>query len=481
MRLTIFWRLMIGYLIIFLLVMMVGVYAIIQLKGLNTATQHFLNVDNRYLEYDKKLEDLILSQHRFLKKYIITKDQSFYAQFLPTKEVFYKDLNQALAISDIPGRKNVFLKVRDYYDRYQSLAEEENELVRSRRYHSAKQYDSEKEKLVDGILNELDILRGQVQQDVYRWMKEQGEAGDSARNVAVILASLALGSVVVISFLITGGITGPLNQLRVKTREISEGIFESNLPVFSSPEISELAQAFNLMIQKLRNLDKMKSDFFSTMSHELRTPLTSIKEGIALLKEEAAGPVTAKQKKLLDIIAQESHRLIDLVNSSLDLSKMEAGMMTYRFEPAGLVPLIDRVIKEMGPLVEAKKIKFEKTIKGNLPSIKLDQERILQLLRNLVGNAVKFTPEGGQVGISAEAINQGIQVAVRDTGPGIPEEHLLTIFNKFHQVVPTKSYQIKGSGLGLVIVKYIIQSHGGRVWAESTLGQGSTFYFWLPA
>ena len=481
MRLTIFWRLMIGYLIIFLLVMMVGVYAIIQLKRLNTATQHFLNVDNRHLEYDKKLEDLILSQHRFLKKYIITKDQSFYAQFLPTKEVFYKDLNQALAISDIPGRKNVFLKVRDYYDRYQSLAEEENELIRSRRYHSAKRYDSEKEKLVDGILNELDILKGQVQQDVYRWMKEQGEAGDSARNVAVILASLALGSVVVISFLITGGITGPLNQLRVKTREISEGIFKSNLPVFSSPEISELAQAFNLMIQKLRNLDKMKSDFFSTMSHELRTPLTSIKEGIALLKEEAAGPITAKQKKLLDIIAQESHRLIDLVNSSLDLSKMEAGMMTYRFEPAGLVPLIDRVIKEMGPLVEAKKIKFEKTIKGNLPSIKLDQERILQVLRNLVGNAVKFTPEGGQVGISAEAINQGIEVAVRDTGPGIPEEHLLTIFNKFHQVVPTKSYQIKGSGLGLAIVKYIIQSHGGRVWVESTLGQGSTFYFWLPA
>jgi signal transduction histidine kinase len=481
MRLTIFWRLMIGYLIIFLLVMMVGVYAIIQLKRFNTVTQHFLKVDNRHLEYDKKLEDLILSQHRFLKKYIITKDQSFYDQFLSQEGAFYKDLNQALAISDIPGRKNVFKIVRDYYDRYQALAEEENELIRSRRYYEAKQYDSEKEKLVDGILNELDILKVQVQQDVYRWMKEQGEVGDSVRNVAVILALLALGSVVVISFLITGSITGPLNQLRFKTREISEGIFKSDLPVFSSPEISELAQAFNLMIQKLRNLDKMKSDFFSTMSHELRTPLTSIKEGIALLKEEAAGPITAKQKKLLDIIAQESRRLIDLVNSSLDLSKMEAGMMTYRFEPAGLVPLIDRVIKEMGPLFEAKKIRFEKTIKGDLPSIQLDQERILQVLRNLVGNAVKFTPEGGQVGISAEAINQGIEVAVRDTGPGIPGEHLLTIFNKFQQVVPIKSYQIKGSGLGLAIVKYIIQSHGGRVWAESTLGQGSTFYFWLPA
>jgi len=289
-----------------------------------------------------------------------------------------------------------------------------------------------------------------------------------------------LGSVVIISFLITRSITNPLGLLRLKTREISEGVFKNDLKVSSSPEISELAQAFNLMIHRLSTLDKMKSDFFSTMSHELRTPLTSIKEGIALLQEEAAGPVTEKQKKLLAIVAQESRRLIDLVNSSLDLSKMEAGMMIYHFEQADLVFLIDKVIVEMGPLVETKKVRLQSEVRNNLPRIRMDQERILQVLRNLVGNAIKFTPHGGRIAIFAGLTDQNIKVAVRDTGPGIPENNLTSIFNKFHQVTPEKSHHIKGSGLGLAIVKHIITSHGGRVWAESKLGQGSTFYFVLP-
>ncbi len=219
-----------------------------------------------------------------------------------------------------------------------------------------------------------------------------------------------------------------MGLLRLKTREISEGVFKSDLKISSSPEISELAQAFNLMVHRLSTLEKMKSDFFSTMSHELRTPLTSIKEGIALLQEEAAGPVTEKQKKLLAIVAQESRRLIDLVNSSLDLSKMEAGMMIYRFEQADLVFLIDKVIVEMGPLVQAKKIRLQAEIKTKLPKIKMDQERILQVLRNLIGNAVKFTPEGGRIAVFAGLAGQSVKVAVRDTGPGIPENDLVNYF-----------------------------------------------------
>ncbi len=481
MRLTIFWRLMIGYLIIFLLVMMVGVYAIIQFKKFNAGTQYILNVNNLILEYDQKLADLTLSQHRFFKKYVIAKDQNLYNLFLSANEGFSTDLDSALVISDTPFKKDVIKRVQDYHTRYLVLAEEEHEFIQSKQNYLVKWYDSEKEKLVDNILSELEKLKGQVQRDTYRRMKEQGEAGDSARDVAVILASVALSSVIVISFLITRSITNPLHLLRIKTREISEGIFKSDLMISASPEISELAQAFNQMSYKLSTLEKVKSDFFSTMSHELRTPLTSIKEGIALLQEETAGPITIKQQKLLNIIAQESHRLIDLVNSSLDLSKMEAGMMTYRFEPADLVPLIDKVKVEMVPLIETKKIGFTVDIKGIVPLIKMDRERILQVFRNLIGNAVKLTPEKGQIEVSVRPVNQRIRVAVRDTGPGIPNEHLLTIFNKFHQVSPQKVYQIKGSGIGLAIVKHIIQSHGGEVWAESILGQGSTFYFWLPA
>jgi two-component system sensor histidine kinase GlrK len=159
---------------------------------------------------------------------------------------------------------------------------------------------------------------------------------------------------------------------------------------------------------------------------------------------------------------------------------MEAGMMSYNLEEGSLIPLIDKTITEIGPLVEAKKITVEARIGEALPMIKMDNERMLQALRNLIGNAVKFTPDGGRVGISARPVNHGVEVSVTDTGPGIPAENLTSIFNKFRQATPAGSYSVKGTGLGLAIVKHIITSHGGKIWAESEPGQGSTFIFILP-
>jgi two-component system sensor histidine kinase GlrK len=266
-----------------------------------------------------------------------------------------------------------------------------------------------------------------------------------------------------------------------KTKEVSRGAFNSDLEISSPPEISEVARHFNVMCRQLNTVERMKSDFFSTMSHELRTPLASIKEGISLLKDRIGGPSIDKQTILLNIISMETDRLIGHVNSLLDLSKMEAGMMTYHFERGSLHPLIKKAMIEMVPLVEAKKIKFEATMTEELPMIKMDDERILQALRNLIGNAVKFTPEGGRVRISAHPEAQGLEVSVMDTGVGIPEEDIPTIFEKFHQGSGRHSVRTSGTGLGLAIVKHIITAHRGRVWVESETGRGSTFSFVLPA
>jgi two-component system sensor histidine kinase GlrK len=235
------------------------------------------------------------------------------------------------------------------------------------------------------------------------------------------------------------------------------------------------------MCGKLKALDKMKSDFFSTVSHELRMPLISMREGANLLSEDLGGAMTEKQERLLAILSEESDRLIGLVNSLLDLSKMEAGMMTYDFQPARLEPLVVQSINEISPLAEAKRVKIETKTEGTLPRIKMDTERILQVLRNLIGNAVKFTPDGGQVRILARPVHQGVEVSVTDTGPGIAPGSLTIIFNKFEQVSPVGSSRAKGTGLGLAIVKHIIKSHGGEVWVESKLGEGSRFIFVLPA
>jgi two-component system sensor histidine kinase GlrK len=217
------------------------------------------------------------------------------------------------------------------------------------------------------------------------------------------------------------------------------------------------------------------------MSHELRTPLTCIKEGTGLLLDGVAGSTTEKQRKLLTIVAQESNRLISLVTSLLDLSKMEAGMMTYGLEKSALAPLIQKAVVEIAPLIEAKDIKIETEIAGELPPIKIDRERILQVLRNLLGNAAKFTPKSGKVKVKARTVNSGIEVSVWDTGPGIAAENLEAIFEKFRQGRSDGASSANGTGLGLAIAKQIITSHGGRIWAENQADRGSTFFFILPA
>jgi signal transduction histidine kinase len=179
-------------------------------------------------------------------------------------------------------------------------------------------------------------------------------------------------------------------------------------------------------------------------------------------------------------VAEESNRLIGVVNSLLDLSKIEAGMMAYEFEMVHIDPLVRRAISEITPLVEAKQIELQSAIEDKLPAARLDPERILQVLRNLIGNAVKFTPNGGQVRVSARPVNGKLEVSVKDSGPGIPAENLTAIFEKFSQGKPRDFLTRQGTGLGLAIAKSIINSHGGEIWAESRLGEGSTFVFVLP-
>jgi signal transduction histidine kinase len=471
---------MIGYFAIFSLVIFVSAYAILRLHQLNAGTRHILNVDNRILDFQEKLADSTLSQLRYEKKYVLTKDILLHEQFLSAKADSAKFLSELLLIVDTPEKKDSLSQAKIHYERFQSLIAKEIENVRGNQSYSKRWSEQEIERASDGVLEELKKLEGYARRNIQQRMKMLGESSASARKLVLTISAIAVVLVIVASFLITRSITQPLTILMEKTKEISKGVFNDNLNIPSPPEISELTGAFNSMCGKLKTVDKMKSDFFSSMSHELRTPLTSIKEGINLLQEGAGGAIPERQKRLLAILSEESKRLINLVNSLLDLSKMEAGMMTYSLEPGTVAPLIERATTEMIPLIEARKITLKTQVDEKLPVIKIDREKILQVLRNLVGNAVKFTPERGQVRVVARLVNRGVEISVSDTGPGIKKENLTTIFEKFHQAPFKHSNSIKGTGLGLAIVKHVITAHGGRVWAESEPGQGSSFIFVLP-
>lgn len=481
MKLSIFSRLTLGYFVIFVIMGIVNGYTLWQLHQISRGTKQIINIDERILETKKKLVDNILSQMEYEKKFAITKDSIFHMQFLSSEQDFSNYLKDALYIANTTDKTTYLNRIKNNYDVYYSLVMDDAQLIKDKKPFSKEKNEIEKEKLIDNILADLKTLEYSTMKDVHLRMSTLSEAGSSSRKLTLIMWVTALVLVLFTSFFTTRSITKPLTSLMEKTKEISKGIFKSDLKIASPPEMAELTSAFNVMCDKLNKVEKMKSDFFSTMSHELRTPLTSIKEGIGLLQEGAGGVVTEKQQRLLTILTEESNRLIGLVNSLLDIAKMEAGMMTYQFNHEDLVPLIQRSIQEIAPLMESKKIKVWLDASDQLQHAKIDKERILQALRNLISNAVKFTPERGQITVSAYREPRGILVSVQDTGPGIPKENLYAIFEKFQQPPVKSSEWTKGTGLGLAIVKNIIVAHGGEVWAESELGQGSTFFVLLPS
>ena len=479
MRLSLFSRLILGYLAVLALVIAVSLYALRELQRFDDITQSILHKDNRILDYEKKLGDSFLSQVRYERKFVIAKDQALYREFRKFKSDFERDLSEAAMFAD-PNVLALLNQVKQEYERYQELFAKETAHIKAHQEYPQAWYHTAKNRITDTILELLEKLQTERQQGTYRKVRELADAGARAREAAVTITIASLLFILILSLVIARSITRPIAILKNKTREIAKGRFEGDLRLSSPPEIGELAASFNLMCRRLSELDKMKTDFFASMSHELRTPLTSIKEGTGLLLEGVGGATTEKQRKLLTILAEESNRLIGLVNSLLDFSKMEAGMMTYSFEKASLAPLIKKAVGEITPLVEAKGIQLETEVADVLPTVKLDRERILQALRNLIGNAIKFTPKAGRVKVSARPVNGKVEVSVRDTGPGIAAENLKTIFDKFQQGNSAGAFSANGTGLGLAIAKHIIISHGGEIWVENQLDQGSTFIFVLP-
>lgn len=479
MRFTIFSRLVIGYLTLFLLVLAVSVYAIVRLRQMEAVTKSILATDNRLIDLHKKLTDSLLEQAGNEKKLIILKDPGLFERFMTAGNEFQQRIDEAQKMPVLDRHRDLLSRVHDAHDSYTDLVQEEAGFLFAGSIYAQKKYAEEKEKLVDRMVRNLSDLKVFTEQNISTKIQRLGTMGARTRRVATLISSAALLIGLFISILITRGITAPLVIMKAKASDIASGSLEGDLAIASPPEMGELAQTLNYMCGRLKELDKMKSDFFSVMSHELRTPLSSIREGTSLLLEGVAGEASEKQQRLLTIISDESNRLIDLVNSFLAMAKMEAGMMEYEFTPGNLNELIQKVMREMEPLGVSRKIALE-TSTPALPPIRMDSEKLLQVLRNLIGNALKFTPEGGSVRVEARQLGRQVRVEVSDTGPGLSRTEMAVVFDRYRQASAAGSNRLRGTGLGLSIVQNVIKAHGGRVWAESTPGEGSTFVFLLP-
>lgn len=232
-------------------------------------------------------------------------------------------------------------------------------------------------------------------------------------------------------------------------------------------------------ITELKRLDQMKTDFVSHVSHELRTPLTSIKGFVATLLADTEGYYDLEtRREFLQIIDQECDRLTRLINDLLNLSRIEAGRaLELILKPVDVVDIAKKIVEIQKNYTS--KHHFVIDVKGTIPTIVADEDKVDQILTNLVSNAVKYSPDGGEVRITIQEDPEtgGVLVAVKDQGVGIPKDVLPRLFQRFTRVEGRK---IAGTGLGLYLTRHLVEAHGGKIWVESEEGKGSTFYFTLP-
>jgi signal transduction histidine kinase/FixJ family two-component response regulator len=235
------------------------------------------------------------------------------------------------------------------------------------------------------------------------------------------------------------------------------------------------------LFEHTKSLDRLKSEFVAVVSHEIRTPLTSVKGAVELLSDERYFKNTDQQAKLLTIAHANAERLLLLINDILDFSKLENASLPMTLEPNRLEPVLQQAVHNLRTMIEERRISLEMQLAGDLPVVMLDPARITQVVTNLLSNALKFSSPSGRIVVTAERWQGLVRVGVRDFGEGIAPQDHAKLFRKFSQIDSGSTRKVGGTGLGLVISKGIVEQHGGSIWVESTYGEGSTFYFTMPA
>jgi len=354
-------------------------------------------------------------------------------------------------------------------------------------------------------------------------------------NIIVVMTIAALALTSGIGILLATSISNPLQHMVRAIRELQKGNLKARANLISNDELGVLAQSFDRMAQeieknrrdledlnrnlefrvaektdnltkayerlqlsnqnlaianreleqanrKLKELDQLKSDFISVVSHELRTPLTSIKAFTELILMKPRMNLE-RRSRLLSIMNNESDRLARLINDILDLTKIEAGKLSWHISSISLRDIILSSVASIRSLADNKSLSIGMQVPETLPRLYGDRDRLVQVITNILSNAIKFTPQGGTITVAARKDDHPrpkIEVRISDTGVGIPRNDLEIIFEKFQRSGDILTPHSEGTGLGLAITKQIVEYHGGRIWAESTLGVGSTFLFTLP-
>jgi two-component system OmpR family sensor kinase len=294
---------------------------------------------------------------------------------------------------------------------------------------------------------------------------------------------VALAISIVLALLIARSVAKPLQRMTAATEEIARGNYDQTLDITSPDEVGRLAASFNTMAHEVKASRQAQRDFVANVSHELKTPLTSI-QGFSQAILDGTADDEVNRHRAVEIISNEANRMSQLVDELLDLARIESGQIKMLREPVNLVKVLEACVEKFALQAKESNVKLELDT-PTLPLLTGDKDRLAQVFTNLLDNALKHTPPAGRVTIKAQELKEKpkekterasmVEITVTDTGPGIPPEDLKHIFERFYQVDKSRASKDRGIGLGLTIAKQIVESHGGKINAESVIGLGTRF------
>jgi|ERR1041385_7405804 two-component system sensor histidine kinase GlrK len=485
-RFPLFGKIVAGFVLIIIFMIGSSIVVLLQLKPLFLLGQ----TEFHTVQLSQYLEKLLDAENESVRKCFTTRDPAdIQTRYLITQQ-FHSVVDSLYQITDRNEVRSLIQAMLARHKRYEEFVQNQIDLLKKNPSHHALAALREKGAAIDSLRVQVHSINYTYLPTLTKALRFLGQKTTTAMSGAYITLALALVIAIAVAVMLAKTITRPIQALKAGTEKVGEGLFET-VTVTTNDEVADLTRAFNLMSDKLKQLDEMRMQLMSEISHEMRTPLQVIKAGCYAIIHTKDGPVlTQRQNDAVGMIHQATNRINQFVNSFLDVAKMEAGLMKFQFEETNLNEMLSPLVQEAQLIAQTRQIKVEFNAEKVL-LLSLDKERMSQVFSNLLSNALKYTPNEGRITVSVikqincdglkKHSNGCIKIDVQDSGVGIPESDIEKLFSKFYQAKNTPFVNEKGSGLGLALVKHVSEAHGGKVAVTSKVGVGSTFSVILPA
>jgi signal transduction histidine kinase len=470
-------RLFVSTSLIVLVLVAVSVLSLRAIDRLVTVNREIATETLPALRLAGSARDAVLGLGRLEARYLVLRDAQYAALWDERATRAAADLDTLRGFVSSPREMAYLNEALAAFGEYRRLVDEERTLLGAGdRGRALRLAETRGPELIGRVESSLEALAQARNAAVVRAQASAARLESRTWTGVLVALAAAFGLALLSSAYLALRITRSVRSLSAATAAVAAGSFREPLPEDRGDEIGDLARSFNQMALRLRQMDETKQEFFARLSHELRSPLTSIREGAHLLRDGIPGSLNAKQTRLVDIIGQSSDRLLRLVNQILELSRARAGLLPMTWERVDVDRLVARVLDELRPQAEEAGVTLgRERADGNYVCLG-DDERLTQVVVNLVSNAIRFTPAGGTVTARLVDLGDQVEMVIEDTGVGIPAPALPTIFESYQQAHRDRG----GTGLGLAIVRGLVQAHGGRVTVDSQEGKGSRFTVTLP-